>query len=156
MTRSKKKSNKQCGLCGATQNLTRTYCCDQWICDDQNQYVMFSFAHNSCSRNHGRRTLCGHHAEARHVGTWQECAKCRSGVETELYVYFGTNEYNFEKLANPPTFEPTRCGTCKATLKLGEEGFSQRGKEYYCEACTERRLAHMTLGSEPEDLRLGQ
>jgi hypothetical protein len=24
-------------------------------------------------------------------------------IHTEMYVYFRTNEYNFEKLANPPT-----------------------------------------------------
>jgi hypothetical protein len=36
-----------CGLCGKTQNLTRTDCCDQWICDDEHEYVLFSYARNS-------------------------------------------------------------------------------------------------------------
>ena len=35
--------------CGATDNLTKTECCGQWICDDEDQYVLFSYAHNSCT-----------------------------------------------------------------------------------------------------------
>jgi len=32
-----------CGLCGATNNLTKTDCCGQWICDDEDQYELFSY-----------------------------------------------------------------------------------------------------------------
>ncbi len=31
----------------------------------------------------------------------------RESFETEMYVYYGTNEYNFEVLENPPEYEPT-------------------------------------------------
>ena len=31
---------------------TDTPCCNNWICDDEDQYVLFSYAHNSCYRNH--------------------------------------------------------------------------------------------------------
>ena len=48
----------QCGLRGATTNLTKTECCGNWICDDEDQYVLFSYARNSCYRNHDRYTLC--------------------------------------------------------------------------------------------------
>ena len=41
----------RCGLCGKTRNLTKTECCDHWICDDEDKYVMFSYARNSCHRN---------------------------------------------------------------------------------------------------------
>lgn len=38
-TGQKKKGNKrQCGLCGGTNNLIKTNCCDNWICDDEDQY----------------------------------------------------------------------------------------------------------------------
>jgi hypothetical protein len=146
MARSSKKSNKQCGLCGTTKNLTKAECCEQWICDDEDQYELFSYARNSCSRNHRRLTLCGHHAEAGHAGTWQECAVCRDGVETEMYVYYATNDYNFEKLANPPTFEPTVCVKCKVVIKLGEDGYSMTRDGYHCEPCTDRLIAHMQRG----------
>jgi hypothetical protein len=26
-----------------------------------------------------------------------------------VYLWYGTNEYNFEKLPNPPAYEPTKC-----------------------------------------------
>lgn len=92
----------RCGLCGKTKNLTKTECCDNWICDDEHKYVMFSYARNSCSRNHRRYTLCGFHNAEGHPGNWKECPKCREQIETEMYVYYGTNEYNFETLPNPP------------------------------------------------------
>ena len=106
-----KKSSDQpaCGLCGNKSNLTKTECCGRWICDDEDDYVLFSYARNSCFRNHRRYTLCGfHHAEG-HNGDWKTCALCRNSIETEMYVYYGTNEYNFEILKNPPSYEPTRC-----------------------------------------------
>src|SRR5512136_2648141 len=51
----------RCGLCGKTKKLTKTECCNQWICDDEDKYVLFSYATNSCLRNHRRYTLCGYH-----------------------------------------------------------------------------------------------
>ncbi len=129
-----------CGLCGKTRKLTRTECCRQWICDDENKYVMFSYARNSCHRNHNRYTLCGAHSNEGHEGRWQDCAKCRESFPTELYVYYGTNEYNFEKLADPPAFEPTRCARCGAVIKLGQSSYSRKGDEYFCGDCTAREF----------------
>ncbi len=89
----------RCGLCGSTTKpLTRTPCCGQWICDDADQYVLFSYARNSCYRNHDRYTLCSYHYHEGHAGRWQDCGECRESFETEIYVYYGSNEYNFEKL----------------------------------------------------------
>jgi len=130
-------SKNKCGLCGKRKNLIKTPCCGQWICDDEDQYRMFSYADNSCSRNHSRYTLCGsHHAEG-HKGDWKTCSKCREGIETEMYVWYGTNNYNFEKLPNPPHFEPKHCSKCGRLLNLGEEGFSVLGSDYTCEKCTQ-------------------
>jgi len=62
-------------------------------------------------------------------------AKCRSGIKTEMYVYYGTNEYNFEKLADPPTFEPTRCAACNRVIKLATEGYTISRGGTYCARC---------------------
>ena len=138
--KSKSKIKQRCGLCGKTKNLTKTECCGNWICDDEHQYVMFSYARNSCFRNHRRYTLCGYHYAEEHTGHWKDCPQCREDIETELYVYYGTNEYNFEKLENPPDFEPKKCVECGALIRLGFEGYSQKGNEYWCEACGEKEL----------------
>lgn len=127
---------KRCGLCGKTKKLTRTFCCGNWICDDENKYVMFSYARNSCHRNHERYTLCGYHHIEHHNGDWRECKKCRRAFVTEIYVYFGTNEYNFVWLENPPKYKPTRCVLCDKVIKLGEDGYSQLGKDHYCWSCS--------------------
>ena len=139
--RSKKpvqKSNLQtpkCGLCSKTKNLTQTDCCGEWICDDEDNYVLFSYARNSCSRNHRRFTLCGHHSSERHSGNWQTCQECRDNIETEMYVYYGTNEYNFEKLAKPPDFKPTHCAKCQKVISLSEDEYVISGDEYFCIEC---------------------
>ena len=130
----------RCGLCGKTKNLVRTDCCGNWICDDEDKYVLFSYARNSCHRNHGRYTLCAHHHNEGHKGDWKECPKCRKSFDTEMYVWYGTNEYNFEKLPDPPSYEPTKCAECGEVIHLGTETFTQLRNEYWCEECTDKKL----------------
>lgn len=126
-----------CGLCGATENLIKTECCGQWICDDEDQYVLFSYDRNSCHRNHRRFTICGHHFEEGHAGRWQDCEKCRKDCEPEMYAHYGTNEYNFEVLENTPDYEPTKCARCGAVIPLADGGYSFSGKDgYLCFDCT--------------------
>lgn len=57
-----------------------------------------------------------------------------------MYVHAGTNEYNFEKLDNPPDYEPTHCCKCGVVIVLSEGGYSQRGDEYWCPKSTELEL----------------
>ena len=130
----------RCGLCGKTKNLTKTECCGNWICDDEHKYVVFSYSHTSCSRNHHRYTLCGYHFEEGHARDWKDCRKCRKTFETEMYVYFGTNEYNFEVLPNPPTYEPTKCSGCEKVIVLGEGGYSMSSGQYWCDKCTVKQM----------------
>ena len=125
----------RCGLWGKTDNLTKTECCDQWICDDEDQYAMFSYARNSCHRNHRRYTLCGFHHVEGHKGDWKDCPQCRDAFETEMYVWYGTNEFNFEKLPNPPEFEPTKCSKCRRVIRLAEQAYTQIGHKYWCVEC---------------------
>jgi hypothetical protein len=119
-----------------------TECCGNAICDDEDTYVLFSYARNSCHRNHRRQTLCGSHAAENHSGSWQSCSECRDAFETELYVYYGTNEFNFVKLENPPRFKPTLCSSCRQRISLGEDGYTllPTGK-YLCERCSSKRGA---------------
>ncbi|MCX8118623.1 MAG: hypothetical protein N3G78_11895 [Desulfobacterota bacterium] len=125
----------RCGLCGKRKKLKKTECCGNWICDDADRYVPFSYARNSCARNHDRYTLCGYHYHEGHEGSWKDCELCRNAFVTEMYVYYGTNEYNFEKLENPPAYLPTRCAICGVIILLGYETYSTRGDQYYCEKC---------------------
>jgi hypothetical protein len=53
-----------------------------------------------------------------------------------MYVWYGTNEYNFEKLENPPDYEPTRCAGCGRVIKLADGGYSQNAKGYFCHRCS--------------------
>ncbi len=135
-----RKNRPACGLCGSTKNLTKTECCGNWICDDAQDYVMFSYARNSCYRNHDRYTLCSFHHHEGHEGRWQDCSKCREQFETEMYVHHGTNDYNFEKLANPPAYEPTRCHECGRVISLGDDGYSVAGGDHYCGRCTAEKM----------------
>lgn len=135
----------RCGLCGNTRNLTRTECCGQWICDDEHKYQLFSFARNSCHRNHRRHTLCGYHYAEGHAGNWKDCPECRSAFPTELYVHLGTNEYNFEKLAEVPKFEPTKCFQCGATIVLADGGYSLGPEGYKCYNCLKKELPELDI-----------
>lgn len=101
---------KACGLCGKTKKLTRTECCDRLICDDEDQYVLMSYATNSCYRNHHRYTICHDHYSAGHPGKWQDCHPC-SHVEEVLYIWRATNNYNYEKLDIPKVL--IKCCNCK-------------------------------------------
>ena len=130
-----KTTKPKCGLCGKTKKLTKTECCDQWICDDEYKYVLLSYARNSCFRNHQRYTLCSSHHAERHEGKWLDCKKCRGDFGPEMVVYYGTNEYNFEKLQNPPKFKPTRCSICQSIIKLATDNYTVLGDQHWCSKC---------------------
>ncbi len=127
----------RCGLCGKQGNLTRTECCGQWICDDEHTYQLRD-SHKSCQRNHHRMTLCGFHHGEGHEGDWKTCATCRDAFETEMYVWYGTNEYNFEKLADPPLYEPTHCDNCGAVVSLALETYTKAPEGILCEKCARK------------------
>ena len=58
-----------------------------------------------------------------------------------MYVWYGTNEYNFEKLVDVPTFEPTRCSKCKKVIRLAEDGYSMNADGYFCLGCANLEFA---------------
>jgi len=98
---------------------------------------MISYSRKICSRNHRRFTLCGHHHTEQHKGDWKTCKKCREDFEHELemYVWYGMNEYNFEKLPNLPAFKPTYCSKCGERIVLPDGGFSVLCGVYRCDNC---------------------
>lgn len=57
-----------------------------------------------------------------------------------MYVWYGTNEYNFENLENLPAFEPTHCGDCGRVIHLGTDGYMLSAGKYYCEVCSNKRM----------------
>eukprot|EP01006_Ploeotia_vitrea_P067806 TRINITY_DN98542_c0_g1_i1.p1 TRINITY_DN98542_c0_g1~~TRINITY_DN98542_c0_g1_i1.p1 ORF type:complete len:197 (-),score=14.67 TRINITY_DN98542_c0_g1_i1:166-756(-) len=134
-----------CGLCGKKGKLTRTHCCNQPICDDSANYVMFSYAHNSCHRNHERYTLCGfHHSEGHDSKTpWHECKECQDGFDGDTYNYYVTNDYNFYKHPNPPSFEPTMCCECGGGVRM-DEAHCRTPEGMLCQACTMSSFNWMT------------
>lgn len=133
---------ERCGLCGkGAKPLARTECCGSLICDDEGDYVPFSYARNSCFRNHRRYTLCGYHHGEGHAGDWKTCEACREDFssELEMYVYYGTNAYNLEKLEDPPSYEPTRCGRCRRVIVLGEDAYGRLpDRSYRCQDCLDK------------------
>lgn len=128
----------RCFLCGKRTKLVKTECCGKWICDDEKNYALFSFARNSCHRNHRRLTLCAYHKDNGHAGDWKSCPQCRDAFkdQLEMFVWYGTNEYNWEKLPDPPAFEPTKCAKCGRLIRLPEGGYSYGTSGYVCGVCT--------------------
>ncbi|MCI0748393.1 MAG: hypothetical protein L0Y58_23550 [Verrucomicrobia subdivision 3 bacterium] len=53
-----------------------------------------------------------------------------------MYVWYGTNEYNFEVLENPPRYEPTPCDRCGIVIKLGTDGYTIGPEGTLCERCS--------------------
>jgi hypothetical protein len=121
-----------CGLCGKTKDLTKTLCCDNWICDDTHKYVLFSYATNSCYRNHDRYTLCSYHHHESHPGTWKDCKKCKDEIQPENYLYFATNDFNFEKLANLPKII-IKCVNCGFKSNSMQDFSFQTSNGWYCD-----------------------
>lgn len=145
-SRNPQKTSPPCGLCGKSRKSRfKTDCCGNWVCGDESDYVLFSYSRNICSRNHRRFTLCGFHHTEEHPGDWKICQRCPKEIgEPEMYVWYGTNEYNFEHLANPPAFEPTRCAKCGKRIVLADGGYSSLRGVYTCDGC----YASMSPGSE--------
>ena len=122
----------KCGLCGSTKKkLTKTLCCDNWICDDVDSYVIFSYARNSCYRNHDRYTLCAYHHHEEHTGHWQDCKKCKESFDLPNYTESGTNEHNFEVLKNIEAFTLS-CANCNFTANSVDKFAYQTSNGYYC------------------------
>ena len=140
-TKSTKSLSKKCGLCGKKKNLIKTECCGNWICDPAaGEKGMVFLKKSSCWVKHQRSTLCAYHFNEGHEGHWKDCPECREAFDTELYVWYGTNKYNFETLENPPEYEPTKCSGCNKIIELSEDGYSISGGKYFCGRCAAEEM----------------
>ena len=127
----------RCGLCGKRGKLVKTECCGNWICDDEDKYRMFSYTKNSCARNHRRFTLCGFHAAEEHKGDWKLCQECKEAFHPEMYDWYGSNEYNFDKLDELLSFTPIRCDVCHSMILQSQESYTALPDgTYKCEHCS--------------------
>lgn len=135
LERVKTKKERKCGLCGSNKQLTKTACCKNWICDDEDTYELFSYKTNSCWRNHQRYTLCSSHYHEDHKDVlWQFCEKCKTGIDTPNYVWYGTNDFNFEKLPNPEkvSISCSNCGFSADTIDAFFQIIENGSRKYYC------------------------
>ena len=101
--------------------------CGNWVSGDEGDYVMFSIRRDICSRETIAVLRSAGITIRRDIkGGWKTCKKCYDDFkhELEMYVWYGTNEYNFERLPNPPGFEPTYCAKCKEKSSLSDGGWS--------------------------------
>jgi len=58
-----------------------------------------------------------------------------------MFVWYGTNEYNFEKLEHPPEFKPTHCAGCDRVISLVNDAYMAADYKYWCETCAQKRHA---------------
>ena len=117
-------AKSKCGICGRAKELVKTACCGHWICERL-----------SCYEKHDRFTLCGNHYHNQHAGHWQDCEKCVAMFPAEMSAWYGTNEFNFEKMKKPPAFQPTQCSSCGVVIKLSEGGYSKLGPDHWYINC---------------------
>ena len=128
----------KCELCGRRRVLIPTDCCKRLVCGIAGADGRQRATVGGCYRSHQRYTLCTHHFAEGHAGKWQTCVKCRDDFKTEMYVWYGTNEHNLEKLENPPSFEPTLCAGCGKRIRLSVDAHSiSPDGRYRCDECWE-------------------
>ena len=119
-----------CGICGSKSNLERTPCCGNWICNNEEEYVMFSYSRQYCNRSHRRYTMCGYHHNEGHDGDdWRTCEECKTGMMDDgARSWYSTNGYNFTPgffSAYPKgSMITAECGQCKGRMATGFEGHS--------------------------------
>lgn len=124
--------NERCVICGKPcEKMLLLECCGQLFCG-------VSRRGKSCAERHDRYTLCANHHLEKHSGSWKECKKCRKNFETEMYVWYGTNKHNWEKLENPPKFEPKKCAGCNEPISLTRDPVLTSGDDYFCIGCVDK------------------
>jgi hypothetical protein len=147
-TQTAKQNKPKCGICGKSTRLKKTECCDQWICDDWNPGSVPAAASNSCSQNHLRLTLCGHHFLSKHPGEVNDCSLCKGAFEEEIYTYLKTNEYNINTPHAPrkkktpilvpdnhPESEYGKCAQCNKQIDLADDSYTIKDNRFYCTDC---------------------
>ncbi|GAQ84877.1 hypothetical protein KFL_002100070 [Klebsormidium nitens] len=137
---------KKCGLCGNRERpLTKTKCCNHWICDDAREYQLFSYDKNCCYRNHKRYTLCASHHDEGHGGDWRTCQTCKDYFQDPWEWWWrGRNfddfrsQYNFEVLPDTIPKPPMpRCSDCNRGIDTRLEAHSLGRTGILCTGCVD-------------------
>ena len=67
----------------------------------------------------------------------------RRGVKTEMYVWYGTNKYNFEA-RRPCILRAHEVLYMRRRDRTEPGGYSVRGAEYRCANCTAREMGSLS------------
>jgi len=139
-----------CKLCSKGWNevrLRRTSCCKQVVCDNEDEYQMFSYSRKFCNRSHNRYTLCGYHGhdqECKKNKDWRLCAECvKSDIPASVAdkLWRGLNSYNIYPMLSQDVPKHSLCETCcKCHKKFisGAEGCSHSREGISCLRCNTR------------------
>lgn len=137
-----------CALCGKNdqqEDMTRTDCCSQVVCDNSKDYKIGTYSREFCQRSHDRYTLCGYHGVERWCDTtkdWRECPGCtkRHTQPDDIadMLWRGLNSYNFCPLLSKDVPRHARCetcSTCKKKFMMGVQGGSMNADGRACLSC---------------------
>jgi hypothetical protein len=110
------------------KNLERTECCGNWICNTEEDYQLFSYSREFCSRSHNRYTTCTWHCTEEHGSSvdWRECKECmKDSTKNNVRSWNSTNGYNFTPglMAAYPkgSMITAECCSCHGRIATGFE-----------------------------------
>ncbi len=134
------KAKKACILCNNESKLTKTECCNVWLCNGREDNASNANAgpnSNNCNANHNQFTLCAIHHNQKHKDQdWRKCEKCKESFQVQIHTWLGTNQYNHVKLEDSAKMEPTTCKCCKKVINLDADGFVQKSDgSIHCKKC---------------------
>lgn len=136
-----------CKLCSkgwSDVNLRRTNCCKQVVCNNDDEYQMFSYSRKFCNRSHDRYTLCGYHGnerECKNYRDWRlcnECVKCDDPIRVADKLWRGLNAYNIYPMLSKDVPRHSLCDTCSKCKKKfisGVEGSTHSRDGVSCPRC---------------------
>lgn len=139
--------NDTCKLCSkgwSDVRLKRTYCCKQVVCNNEDEYQMFSYSRQFCNRSHSRYTLCGYHGNERECKKhrdWRlctECVKCDDPTRVADKLWRGLNSYNIYPMLAKDVPRHSLCETCSKCQKKfisGVEGSTHSREGISCPRC---------------------
>jgi len=126
--------DQTCAVCGKTGKMALSACCNKPMCVEAPKRSK-RYRNKSCYEGHARYTLCASHHTEGHSGDWKNCRKCIESCEAEMYNWYGTNEYNFDKLPKLLEYEPAICKHCGKVISLVNDGYSGFKGDYTCWDC---------------------
>lgn len=123
-----------CFVCGATPdevNIGFTECCNVPVCDNEEEYEMFSFSRDHCMRSHSRYTACAFHFNEGHTSNdWRTCGQCKNNFEQDgaARSWFSTNGFcvtpGLETSLPQGSYITQPCSKCNGRITPGHDTVS--------------------------------